>query len=84
MASKAFAPAARSARSTIGSRMREARIARGLSQEDLGRVAGVSGFTISKYERGVLKSPLADTLERVALALGVEPAWLLHGAGGAS
>lgn len=65
----------------FGRRLAEARASRELSQEALARSAKVSGFTISKYERGVLTNPGAETLEKLAAALNVSPAWLLTGEG---
>ena len=49
---------------------------RGLSQADLGRLAGFSDAFISMLERGK-KNGTIDTLERLAKALNVSPDSLL-------
>jgi transcriptional regulator with XRE-family HTH domain len=43
-------------------------------------MSGVSTTTIIDTEHG-RRVPGADTLERLAIALGVEPAWLAYGDG---
>ena len=64
--------------STIGDRIRERRAALDMSQEDLARACGISGFTVSKLERGVMKNPGARLLDGVAVALGCTSSDLLH------
>jgi transcriptional regulator with XRE-family HTH domain len=46
---------------------------KGLSQAELGRMLGVSGPTISRYERGEMQID-ADDLPRFAEQLGAHPA----------
>lgn len=53
-------------------------MALGKSQEELARECGISGFTISKLERGIIKDPGASTLDRIATALGATSADLLR------
>jgi transcriptional regulator with XRE-family HTH domain len=43
----------------------------GLSQRDLGRIAGIPQSSISRIERGQI-SPTVDTLERLIRACGME------------
>lgn len=57
--------------------MKQARVAAGLSQEDLARKLDVSVFTVSRIERGVVKRLSVDTLYTVAGALDVTPSVLL-------
>jgi transcriptional regulator with XRE-family HTH domain len=54
-----------------GTRIREARIAKGMSQEALANALNTKQSRVSKWERCVCKVDV-DTLARVALALGVE------------
>jgi transcriptional regulator with XRE-family HTH domain len=51
--------------------LRRARMAAGLSQEELARLAGTSRPTLSAYEHG-RKSPSAQALERLLAAAGYE------------
>ena len=55
-----------------GERVRVAREARGLTQEQLAEAAGVSKQTISNLENGH-RLPARRTVERVAAALGSDP-----------
>lgn len=64
----------------IGQRLKWARQRAELTVRDVARATGVSPSTISdtELERRV---PRADTLEKLAVALKVEPAWLAYGDG---
>lgn len=59
---------------TVGEKIRELRIARGMSQEQLAAKVGVVQMTISKMERGIMKRPSFSTLMGIANALGVSVA----------
>jgi transcriptional regulator with XRE-family HTH domain len=59
----------------FGDRLRAYRLAAGLSQRGLGHKAGVSGCSVSDWERGAAR-PRPRSLRRLARALGVEPAEL--------
>lgn len=61
----------------IGRRIRQARETAGLTQEDLGRVLGVSGVAVGHYERGARAVGIAD-LERIAAHLRRPMTWFLH------
>ena len=54
----------------FGTRLRELRVAAGLTQAELAERAGISVNFISLVERG-LKSPTLSTMERLAAALKV-------------
>jgi len=60
-------------------RLRELRKQKGLSQSELGERVEVHYTHIGRYERGVSR-PAADTLKRLADALGVSGDYLLEGA----
>jgi transcriptional regulator with XRE-family HTH domain len=64
----------------LGARIRQARQARGLAQEDLGQLVGVRGLTISRAELGKT-TPNARVLDALARQLGVSVDWLLTGQG---
>jgi len=61
----------------IGTRLREARKARGLSQAKLAEYAETISAAIEKLENGEVLS--AYTIVDLAGVLGVTPAWLLWG-----
>jgi transcriptional regulator with XRE-family HTH domain len=60
-------------------RLRELRKQKGLSQTELGERVEIHYTHIGRYERGVSR-PAADTLKRLADALGVSGDYLLEGA----
>ena len=60
-------------------RIREARGALGISQEELARRTGVTLNTINRLERGVATDPHYSTLLNLAKALEVSPHWLYSG-----
>ena len=63
---------------TTGARIRAARIAKGIEQRALAETAGVMPHTIWRIEAGQIR-PRVEQLDRIADALGVTSAWLLHG-----
>lgn len=56
----------------LGKRIREIRVARNLTQEDLSELTDIGASSISKIESGYFH-PSDDNLERIAKALKVEP-----------
>ena len=64
---------------TIGSRLRWARERRVLTQRQLAEQASVQEVTVSRIENGHYGPPKASTLQRLAAALEVDPAWLRFG-----
>ena len=61
----------------IGARVRDARIARGLSQDKLAELADTIPGVIEKLENGEVLFPLI--VVEMATVLGVTPAWLMWG-----
>src|SRR5215469_7924823 len=59
---------------TFGAALRRARLAAGLSQEELAERAHLSRETISTLERGTRHVPRKDTIDLLADALGLAPA----------
>lgn len=55
---------------TIGEKIKTFRNIRGISQNTLGKLAGIDGTTIRKYELGS-RNPKPDQLLKIANALGV-------------
>lgn len=62
---------------TIGQRLRHARMQKGLTQEELARLANTTQDVIQKIENGKSKRP--RKLEVIAKVLDVSPAWLQFG-----
>jgi transcriptional regulator with XRE-family HTH domain len=58
-------------RKQVGARLRELRLARGLTQEQLGERAGLSYKFIGEVERGI-GNPTLDSLANLAAALEVQ------------
>ena len=56
----------------LGKRIREIRVARNLTQEDLSELTKIGASSISKIESGHFH-PTDENLERIAKALNVEP-----------
>lgn len=61
---------------TKGERIRDAREAKKMSQEELGRACRTTKQTIYKYESGIITNIPLDKLEIIADALGVSSAYL--------
>lgn len=62
---------------TTGENIRAWRKRRGLTQNQLGRLCGVSGAAIGSYEKGAT-APKRRTVEKIASALEVLPARLME------
>jgi Zn-dependent peptidase ImmA (M78 family) len=62
-----------------GSRLREARLARGLFKNALGQLIGVSGTAVARYEEGEDR-PAPDRLEVIARQLNFAPEFFLQAA----
>lgn len=60
----------------IGERIKSARISKDYSQEELGKLTGVSKVSICGYEKGS-RIPNLEKFELLVNALDVEPAYLL-------
>ena len=66
--------------SSLKQRFRKARERAGLTLRDLATKSGQPLSTITDIEGGY-RMPRIDTLERIALALGVPAGWLAYGEG---
>lgn len=58
-------------------RLRDRRISMGLTQEEVGNIAGITRSAVQKYERGIIKNVYTSTLELFAQALRCSPAYLM-------
>lgn len=57
----------------IGKRIRDARMLKHMTQEDLAKVVGTTKQCIYKYENGIITNIPLNNLEKIAAALGVSP-----------
>ena len=53
----------------IGQKIKEARLAKGLTQDELGAIVGVQNSAIAKYENGRVVNIKRSTLQKLAKAL---------------
>ena len=63
---------------TTGEKIKQLRIALGMSQEELGKIVGVKKAAIYKYENGLVVNLKRSTIEKLASALGTTPMYLLN------
>jgi transcriptional regulator with XRE-family HTH domain len=75
-------PAYHSPMETMGDRIRTLRESRTLSQEDLGKIIGISGAAVSQWESGATKGIRPENFLRFCAYFGVDPYWVVFGADG--
>lgn len=61
----------------IGDKIRAARIAKGMTQEELGQILGVQKSAIAKYEKGRVVNIKRSTLKKISDVLGIRPSELI-------
>lgn len=61
----------------IGQKIREARILKGYTQEELGNMIGVQKSAIAKYENGRVVNIKRSTLQKIAEVLNIRPSELI-------
>lgn len=61
---------------SIGEKIRAARIAKNLTQEQLGELVGVQKSAIAKYENGRIVNIKRSTMHKIASALNIRPSEL--------
>jgi transcriptional regulator with XRE-family HTH domain len=59
-------------RTTVGRELREARVAAGLSQREVGTAVGMSHSQVSRIELGGLANVTVEQLSRLAISVGLE------------
>jgi transcriptional regulator with XRE-family HTH domain len=65
---------------TIGTRLREARQRRFMTQDELADASGVQVVTISRIENDrQAGQPRLTTIRKLATALDVDPGWIMFG-----
>jgi repressor LexA len=61
----------------IGRKIKEARISKGYTQEELGNLIGVQKSAIAKYENGRVVNIKRSTLQKIAEVLNIRPSELI-------
>lgn len=61
----------------IGNIIKKARIKKGLTQEELGKMVGVQKSAIAKYENGRIVNIKRSTLQKISSALNIRPSELI-------
>ena len=62
---------------TTGERIKQARLAAGMTQQELADKIGVKFAAIHKYESGKVVNLKRETIDALAKALNVKPSWLM-------
>ena len=61
----------------IGAKIKSARLARGMTQEELGKMLGVQKSAIAKYESGRVVNIKRTTLKKISDVLDIRPSELI-------
>lgn len=61
----------------IGQKIKQARLAKGLTQEELGKLVGVQKSAVAKYENGRIVNIKRSTLKKISDVLHISPAELI-------
>ena len=61
----------------IGTKIKAARIAKGMTQEELGEKLGVQKSAVAKYESGRVVNIKRSTLKKISDILGIRPSELI-------
>jgi transcriptional regulator with XRE-family HTH domain len=64
----------------VGDKIRDARIRKGMTQEELGAALGVQKSAIAKYEKGRVVNIKRSTLKKISDILGIAPSELIFDA----
>lgn len=62
---------------SFSKRMKQSREKQGMTLAELGRKIGKTEATVQRYESGNIKNLKNDTIENIATALNVNPAYLM-------
>lgn len=62
---------------TIGDKIKQARLAKGYTQEELGAIVGVKKAAINKYESGIVQNLKRSMIAKLADALDIDPVTLI-------
>lgn len=61
----------------IGNRIKQARVIRNMSLQDIADSIGVARSTVQRYEKGTINKIKLPVVESIANALNVKPDWII-------
>jgi transcriptional regulator with XRE-family HTH domain len=67
---------------SMGDRIKGLRLSRGLTQDDLGKLLGIEGASISQWENDVTKNLRLDNFLRLCAIFKADPYWVVFGTEG--
>lgn len=62
----------------VGERIREFRLAKGITQKELGDILGITKGAVQKYENGQIRNFKADTIKKLTEYFKVPPAHFIY------
>lgn len=62
---------------TIGERLKRLRLERGMTQEEVGNVLGITKGAVQKYENGQITNFRSDTIRQLCTLFGIAPAYFI-------
>lgn len=63
---------------SIGERLKRLRIEKGLTQEKVGNILGITKGAVQKYESGQITNFRADTIKQLCDLCGIAPAYFVY------
>lgn len=62
---------------TIGERLKRLRTEKGLTQEEVGNILGITKAAVQKYENGTITNFKSDTIRKLSILFGIAPAYFI-------
>lgn len=62
---------------TIGERLKRLRTEKGLTQEEVGNILGITKAAVQKYENGTITNFKSDTIRKLCCLFGIAPAYFI-------
>lgn len=62
---------------TIGERLKRLRTEKGLTQEEVGNILGITKAAVQKYENGTITNFRSDTIRKLCKLFGIAPAYFI-------
>lgn len=63
--------------STVGERIKILRIERNMTQEELGKILGITKAAVQKYENGTIRNFKSDTVRKLCEVFHMPPAYFI-------
>ena len=63
---------------TIGERIKRFRLAKDMTQEELGEILGITKGAVQKYESGQISNFKADTIKKLSETFGSPPVYFMY------